>query len=179
MHSVALDKLTLAKRDVLLLLNLNSPAFAGLFCSILISIMKLVRHHLVALSLFVALVSLSFVIPAQAQAQTRAWSGVCLAGSSGDVPTIQGLECLIANIFTVIITLIGLGGFVMFILGAFKWLTAGSNSKNIDSAKRTFTYAILGLVLALSAFIIINLIADFTGVTVIKTFRIPTSAINW
>lgn len=141
--------------------------------------MKSLKKHLVALSLLLAFGFINIALPTQAYAQTAAWSGVCLAGSSGDVPTIQGLECLIANVFTVIITLIGLGGFVMFILGAFKWLTAGSNSKNIDSAKRTFTYAVLGLILALSAFIIINLIADFTGVTVIKTFRIPTSAINW
>ncbi len=157
----------------------NSPAFAGLFCSILTTTMKPSRSRLVALTIIFAFVLFNLALPTPALAQPRAWSGVCLAGSTGDVPTIQGLECLIANVFSVIITLIGLGGFVMFILGAFKWLTAGSNSKNIDSAKRTFTYAVLGLVLALSAFIIINLIADFTGVTVIKTFRIPTSAINW
>ena len=122
---------------------------------------------------------LPLFLPQAVQAQTRGWTGVCMSGPANDVPTIQGLECLIANIFTVIITLIGLGGFVMFIFGAFKWMTAGSNSKNIDSAKKTFTYSVLGLVLSLSAFIIINLIADFTGVSVIKTFRIPTSAINW
>lgn len=130
----------------------------------------------------IVLVTFSFFClfsPSPAHAQTQEWTGVCVAGSSGDVPTIQGLECLIANIFTVIITLIGLGGFVMFIIGAFLWMTAGSNPKNIDSAKKTFTYAVLGLVLALSAFIIINLIADFTGVSVIKTFRIPTSSTNW
>ena len=35
--------------------------------------------------------------------------------------------------------------------------------------------AIVGLVVALSAFMIINLIATFTGINVIKNFRIPTS----
>ncbi|MCA9372592.1 hypothetical protein KC921_00670, partial [Candidatus Woesebacteria bacterium] len=129
------------------------------------------------LGLLVSVLFFGFATPAQAQ--THAWSGVCLGGPDRDVATIQGLECLIANVFTVTLTLIGLGGFVMFIVGAFKWLTAGSNSKNLDSAKKTFTFAVLGLVLALSAFIIINLIADFTGVSVIKTFRIPTSDINW
>lgn len=141
--------------------------------------MKPLRYRLVTFSLLIAFLSLNFALPSQAQAQTTEWSGVCIAGSSGGVPTIQGLECLIANVFTVIITLIGLGGFIMFLIGAFKWMTAGSNSKNIESAKNTFTYAVLGLVLALSAFIVINLIADFTGVSVIKTFRIPTSSTNW
>lgn len=127
----------------------------------------------------VLLIGLFFIAPPRVSAQTHTWSGVCLGGSDNDVATIQGLECLVANIFTVFITLVGLAGFVMFILGAFRWLTSGSNSKGLDAAKRTFTYAVLGLVLALSAFIILNLIADFTGVSVIKTFRIPTSDINW
>ncbi len=141
--------------------------------------MNSLRHRFVIPPLLITFLIFSLILPPQAQAQTVEWSGVCMAGSSGGVPTIQGLECLIANVFTVIITLIGLGGFVMFIIGAFLWMTAGSNPKNIDSAKKTFTYAVLGMVLALSAFIIINLIADFTGVSVIKTFRIPTSSTDW
>ena len=108
-------------------------------------------------------------------AQTTTWSGVCVGGADNDVATIQGLECLIANVFTVIITLIGLAAFVMLIVGAVRWLVSGGNSSNIDKARSTMTYAIIGIVVALSAFIVINLLAGFTGVDVIKTFTIPTS----
>lgn len=108
-------------------------------------------------------------------AQTAAWSGVCVGGADNDVATIQGLECLIANVFTVIITLIGLAAFVMFIIGSVRWLISGGNSSNVDKARNTMTYAVMGIVIALSAFIVINLIAGFTGVETIKTFRIPTS----
>ncbi len=108
-------------------------------------------------------------------AQTTTWSGVCVGGTDNDVATIQGLECLIANVFTVIITLIGLAAFVMLIVGAVRWLVSGGNSSNIDKARSTMTYAIIGIVVALSAFIVINLLAGFTGVDVIKTFTIPTS----
>lgn len=108
-------------------------------------------------------------------AQTASWSGVCVGGIDNDVATVQGLECLIANVFTVIITLIGLAAFVMFIIGAVRWLISGGNSSNVDKARNTMTYAVIGVVIALSAFIVINLIAGFTGVETIKTFRIPTS----
>lgn len=108
-------------------------------------------------------------------AQTANWSGVCVGGADNDVATIQGLECLIANVFTVIITLIGLAAFVMLIIGSVRWLISGGNSSNLDKAKSTMTYAIIGIVVALSAFIVINLIAGFTGVSDIKTFKIPTS----
>ncbi|MBU0978701.1 MAG: pilin [Patescibacteria group bacterium] len=108
-------------------------------------------------------------------AQQRAWTGVCVGSADSDVATIQGLECLIANVFTVIITLIGVAAFVMFVVGSLTWLTAGGNSNNMEKAKKSFTYAVVGIVVALSAFIIINLIASFTGVNIIRNFSIPTS----
>lgn len=117
--------------------------------------------------------------PTPVAAQQRAWAGVCVGGSDKDVATLQGLECLVANVFTVAITMIGLSGFVMFIYGSLKWMMSGSNSQGISGASKTMTYAVGGLVLALSAFIIINLLSSFTGVNLIRFFRIPTSSQQW
>ena len=111
-------------------------------------------------------------------AQPYVWDGVCVGGTDDrlkDVATIQGLECLIANVFSVIITIIGLAGFVMLIIGSFRWMLSGSNSKGIESARQTMTYAVIGLVVALSAFILVNLLAEFTGINNLRYFRIPTS----
>lgn len=110
-----------------------------------------------------------------AHAQTRAWSGVCVGSAEGqeDVATIQGLECLIANVFTVIITVIGLAGFVMFVVGGITWMLSGGDSGKLQTAKGSMTYAVVGMVVALSAFIILNLIASFTGISLITQFRIP------
>ncbi|MCA9370136.1 hypothetical protein KC686_03190, partial [Candidatus Woesebacteria bacterium] len=82
--------------------------------------------------------------------------------------------CLVANVFVVIITLIGLAGFVMFIIASFRWMTAGSNTEGIKKARATMTYAVVGIVVSLSAFIVLNVLADFTGVEAIKVFRIPS-----
>lgn len=118
-----------------------------------------------------------FISTSPAHAQTVEWSGVCVGPTekSADVPTIQGLECLIANIFTVIITLIGLAGFVMFCVGGITWMASGGDSKNTATARQTMTYAVIGIVVTLSAFIILNFIASFTGISIITQFRIPTS----
>lgn len=115
-----------------------------------------------------------------AYAQTTEWTGVCISkenpdGTGGDVATIQGLECLIANVFTVIITLIGLTAFIMFIVGSVQWMLSGGNTEGTKKARDTITYAVIGIVVALSAFIVLNLIAGFTGVESIKKFIIPTS----
>lgn len=133
------------------------------------------KSFLIILSSFL-LVSFLLSTPTQASAQTFEWSGVCVGeGPNTDVATIQGAECLIANVFIVIITLIGLVGFVMFIVGAIKWMLSGSDTQGVKKASSTMLYSVVGLVVALSAFIIINLIADFTGVNVIRNFRIPES----
>lgn len=116
---------------------------------------------------------LMFATALPASAQTGKWSGVCVAGSvtgGEDVATIQGLQCLIANIFTVIITVIGLAGFVMFIWGSFTWLLSGGNPKGVENARNTMLFAVVGLIVALSGFIILNLISAFTGVDVTRFF---------
>lgn len=79
------------------------------------------------------------------------------------VATIQGLQCLLGNVLTVAITVIGLAAFVMLIFGAFGYMLSGGNSKGTENARNTITFAIVGIVVALSAFIILNLIANFTG----------------
>ncbi len=125
----------------------------------------------------ILIIGASLLSSSPAFAQTTTWSGVCIAGEGkgGDVATIQGLECLIANVFTVIISLIGLAAFLMFIIGSVQWLISGSSSDGTKKARDTFTYAVIGIVVALSAFIVLNLIAGFTGVNIIKEFIIPTS----
>lgn len=131
--------------------------------------------------LLISLVVISNLYNASpAFAQTTNWTGVCVSGigtdpAAHDVATIQGLECLIANIFTVVITLIGLAAFVMFIVGSVLWLVSGGSPEGTKKARDTLTYAVLGIVISLSAFIVLNLIAGFTGVEIIKQFIIPTS----
>jgi hypothetical protein len=131
-------------------------------------------------STLIAIVISHFIFPSLAFAQAE-WSGVCVGGptvmesKAADVATIQGFQCLIANSFSVIITVIGLAGFVMFVFGAFQWMLSGNNSKGVDTARQSMTYAVIGIVVALSGFIIINLIAGFTGVNIIKRFVIPSS----
>jgi hypothetical protein len=100
----------------------------------------------------------------------QTWSGDCVEGG---VATIQGLRCIIANVLSVAITGIGLAGFIMLIIGGFRYLASGGNSKGAETAKNTITFAVIGLVVALSSFVILNLIAEFTGVKTILDFVIP------
>lgn len=114
----------------------------------------------VLLILFFSFFSLS--TPAAAQ---QAWTGVCVGkGAADDVATLQGVQCLIANVLNVVMTAFAFVGFVMFIYGALTWMFAGGQTSNVEKARSTFTSAIFGLILALSSYVIIQLITVFTGI---------------
>lgn len=108
-----------------------------------------------------------------------AWKQHCVTtvqmGDSGavkEVATFRGIECLLANVLNVAVTFVGLAAFVMVIYGAFLYLTSGGSSKGTEAGKQALTYAIIGIVVALMAFWILNLIATFTGVSGILNFSL-------
>jgi len=98
--------------------------------------------------------------------------------AEGDVATIQGVECLVQNVLAVVVSLIGIAILVMLVVGAFKLMTSGGDPKAVDAGKQTITYAIGGLVIALSAWFIINFVAEFTGAQSIKTFSTQIDGTN-
>lgn len=106
-------------------------------------------------------------------AQTE-WSGGCVGSSeygASDVATIQGIECILANILASAITLLGIAAFVMFIIGSFRWLTAGANTKGVEGGRNALTFAVAGLVVALASWVILRFISNFTGVNTILQFN--------
>ena len=118
-----------------------------------------------------------FKIVKPVYAQTQEWTeGVCVRN---DVATIQGIGCMLANIFSVALTLLGIAGFIMIIYAALNMMLSGGNSQAVEKSKNTITFAVVGIILALSSFIIINLISSFTGINAIRDFIIPGSSTNW
>lgn len=105
--------------------------------------------------------------PTQIYAQGEEWSGlgskVLYTCTYDGAATIQGIECLVGNVLRVAISLIGIFVLVMLVFGAYQFLTSGGDPKGVAAGKATITYAIIGLILAISAWFILNLIATATG----------------
>lgn len=134
------------------------------------------RFPALLLVLVVAVVAAS-ILPPVAQAQgPQVWDyGRLDYCAINGVATIQGLQCVLQNVFSVAITFIGLAAFVMLIVGSFGYLLSGGNSKGTEQARNTITFAVVGIVVALSAFIILNFVSIFTGVEEVTNFTIPES----
>jgi len=88
------------------------------------------------------------------------------------VASITCLECVVQTILNFAIRLAGIVFFIMLLVGGFKYLTSGGDSKATESAQKTLTYAILGLALLFGGWLILLFIKEFTGVDVTQ-FTIP------
>lgn len=82
------------------------------------------------------------------------------------VATIRGLECVIKNLLQPLPALIALSALIMIIIAGIRLTTAGSDPKMVAAAWRTFTWAIVGLILLAGAWLILVAVEKFTGAPV-------------
>lgn len=94
-------------------------------------------------------------------AQIRDWDNVDGKGTSclvNDVPTLRCLEVVTGNLLFMTNAFILLVLFIMFVIGSFKYLTSLGNPEQVEQAKGTFKWAIIGLVVYVSAYLILTII---------------------
>lgn len=76
---------------------------------------------------------------------------------------LSDLETVFGSAVTSLLALGGIVLFLMLLSGGFKYLTSGGDPKATESAQKTLTYAIGGLVMLAGSFLILKIIGDFTG----------------
>lgn len=92
---------------------------------------------------------------------------------SGGFATLDQLTNVFANVTSVISTFIGFALLLMLIRGGVGYITAQGDPKAVASARATITWAIIGFVVVLAAFLIVSLIAGFFTLPGIGKFCIP------
>lgn len=85
---------------------------------------------------------------------------------TSDVAKFSDFENVFENIIQSSLGFAGIILFILLIIGGFRYITAGGDPKAVEGAKKTLTYAILGVILVASAFLILRLISQFTGAPV-------------
>lgn len=91
---------------------------------------------------------------------------ISIGGEKVVVPTLKGIECVFKVFLNLSIRVAGILLFIMLIIGGFRYLTSGGDSKQIEAAKQTITYALLGMVLLLGGWLILLFIRELTGIDV-------------
>ncbi len=73
--------------------------------------------------------------------------------------TIHPAE-VIANIIAILLGLVGIIFFVMIIYSGFQWMTSGGNEEKVTTAKKRLQFAVIGLVVILTSYIITIYVAE-------------------
>lgn len=83
-----------------------------------------------------------------------------------DVAKISDLDSVFENVIGKLLGFTAIVLFVMLLMGGFKYITSGGDPKATESAKKTLTYAIGGVVLIAVSYLIILIIQELTGANI-------------
>jgi hypothetical protein len=75
-----------------------------------------------------------------------------------DINTSQNLTSIVAWLYTLIVGISGLAAFAMIVWGGVEWMTSSGNPSRTTEAKDKIQKALLGLLLILASFLILQII---------------------
>ena len=104
---------------------------------------------------FIATIIFPFLHPARTQAQDNVYEG--------DVVSLAFVENIFSSLLSMMIRVIGIGVFIMLIVGALKYLFSGGDKEAVSHAKATITKAVIGLFLVFGAWFVLLFISKLTG----------------
>jgi hypothetical protein len=81
-------------------------------------------------------------------------SGVKAAGGENE----KGVDVRVKDVINFLLFIIGVVSVIMIIIGGIKYTLSNGDSSQITSAKNTILYAVIGLVVALLAYAIVNFV---------------------
>ncbi len=93
--------------------------------------------------------------PAQAGANTAKGSGM---------PTeLVGVNGVFTRITNTVLYAVGIVSVIMLIYGGLRYVLSGGDSKKVTDAKNTIMYAIIGLIISILAYAIVNFVINAVG----------------
>ncbi len=93
-----------------------------------------------------------------AKSASTGGSNICGASEKDDFATIA------KNVINTLLYVVGIVAVVMIIIGGIRYASSNGDSSAIQGAKNTILYAVIGLIVAIMAFAIVNfVVARFAG----------------
>ncbi|MBR3176414.1 hypothetical protein IKF25_00365 [Candidatus Saccharibacteria bacterium] len=93
--------------------------------------------------------------PAQAGAET--------AKASGMPSELVGVNGVFTKITNTVLYAVGIISVIMLIYGGLRYVVSGGDSKKVTDAKNTIMYAIIGLIISILAYAIVNFVINAVG----------------
>ena len=96
----------------------------------------------------------------------KAW-GECVKDG---VATLNCIPAVFSNVVSALLAFVGFFALFLLIFAGFRYMNSAGDPKKLEGARNTLIYAILGLLIVLFSFFIINIISIVTGAPCIKEF---------
>lgn len=122
--------------------------------------MKQIKSFLIALA-----VTFFAVAPSIALAQ----AGVPAPETPAEAPVLVDplnlntdapIEDLVSRVIKAFLGIVGIIALVLFLYGGILWLTSAGNSSKVEEGRNVFVWAVLGLVVIFSSYVIVNFVFD-------------------
>ena len=105
-----------------------------------------------------------FLTPHASAFEGTIQSGADAARGNGQTANLFGSTGIFSTITNVLLFILGAISVIMIIIGGLRYVISGGNSTNVTAAKNTILYAIVGVIIALQSYAIINFgLGSFTG----------------
>lgn len=96
--------------------------------------------------------------------------GDCLTGQNKDVATLACVPIIFQNVIRATLIFAGVIAVFFIVFSGIKLITSGGDPKQVEGARKTLMWAVIGLIIVLISFFIVNFIAQVTGAHCITTF---------
>ena len=93
-----------------------------------------------------------------ASAQLNLESGINSAKGTGAPDNVTEDDGLIKKVVNLLLWAIGIISVIMIIIGGIRYATSNGDSTQVTAAKNTIMYAVIGLVIAIFAYAIVNFV---------------------
>ncbi len=94
----------------------------------------------------------------KAMALTTVEEGAGLARAEGMPANLVGNNGVFGRITNTVLLIVGLISVIMLVYGGLRYILSGGDSKKVTDAKNTILYAIIGLIISLLAYAIVNFV---------------------
>jgi sorbitol-specific phosphotransferase system component IIC len=84
--------------------------------------------------------------------------GARSARGTDQVTDLFGTTGIFATVTNILLFVVGAISVIMIIIGGLRYVTSGGNTANVTAAKNTILYAIVGVVVSLFAYALINFV---------------------
>mgnify|MGYP001019427279 CR=1 FL=1 len=111
--------------------------------------------------LMVPVVALA-VAPA-ANADYSLQGGADDAKGNGMKDGVGDANSLVKDVVNIILWIVGILSVIMLVWGGIKYTTSAGDSNKVTSAKNTIIYAVIGLIIAILAYAIVNFVIEKIG----------------